>query len=131
MVIIHIVMSDASNSPIPPPVATDASSEKEDVVLVHSRNENGDGYKIIRKREDRIEFGELKPMVEGKPILGEIVQLKPRPDNNALYDVEVLLTKPNTSVNMETSLSGPAQVATENYRSNWEKIFKPKKKEIN
>ena len=94
---------------------------KDDVVFVHSKAESGEGFRVIRKRADVIEVGEIRPVQEGKPLTGEMVKLSPRKDHDQIFDVEVLVSK-------EEALgarghTGPAQVATAAYRSNWDAIF--------
>lgn len=92
---------------------------KEDVVFVHGPAEGGDGYRVIRKRDDAIEIGEMRAAQEGRPLQGELVRLKPRSESERLFDVEVLVSREE----LAGARSGPAQVATESYRANWEAIF--------
>src|SRR5262249_37998443 len=66
-------------------------SRKDDVVLLHSPAENGEGIRVIRRREDTIELGELRPMREGRPISGEVVRLTQRKEHTLLFDCEVLV----------------------------------------
>jgi hypothetical protein len=96
---------------------------KDDVVFVHSKAESGDGFRVIRKREGVIEVGEIRPVQEGKPLTGEMVKLSPRKDHEQIFDVEVLVSKEQVQGGAARSLSGPAQVATAAYRSNWDAIF--------
>jgi hypothetical protein len=93
----------------------------EDVVFVHSPIESGSGYRVIRKREDTIEVGEIRAVEEGRPLHGDLVRLRPRAEHERLFDVEVLLDRPKAAG--EPVRSGPAQVATDAYRTNWEAIF--------
>lgn len=102
--------------PKPPP--------KEDVVFVHSASEAGDAYRVIRKREDAIEIGEIRNIEEGRPIHGEVVKLKPRKDQERLFDVEVLVPREQVRP-AALGHPGPAQVASSAYRRNWEAIFGP------
>jgi hypothetical protein len=96
---------------------------KDDVVFVHSKAESGDGFRVIRKREGVIEVGEIRPVQEGKPLTGEMVKLSPRKDHEQIFDVEVLVSKEQVQGGAARSHSGPAQVATAAYRSNWDAIF--------
>lgn len=102
--------------------------ESNDVVLVHSPTEDGAGARVIRMRPERIEVGEVRPVREGQPLVGEVVRLKPRAESPALCDVEVLYKgptmgdKPASPPAMQKA-PGPAQVATQAYRDNWEQIF--------
>jgi hypothetical protein len=100
----------------------DSAAPPRDVVFVHSPTVEGEGFRVVRAREDRVEVGEIRPMKEGHPITGEVVRLKPRKDEERLFDVEVLLEKP-ASAAAETSRTGPAQVATDAYRAGWNAIF--------
>ena len=100
-----------------------------DVALIHGKTEDGAGLRIIRRREDRIEFGAVRPLKEGAPIVGEVVSLTPRPEFPLLCDVKVQYSAPvahNDSA--QPSRHGPAQVATDSYRENWDRIWKKKPK---
>ena len=104
----------------------DAPSPKQDMVFVHSVSEQGDALRVIRKREEKIELGEMRAVEEGRPIQGDLVRLKPRAEHERLYDVEVLLSQEEVREQAEAAgRSGPAQVATDAYRRNWEAIFGP------
>jgi hypothetical protein len=108
-----------NRDPAPPP-------PKQDVVFVHSPAEAGDGLRVIRRRDDTIEIGEIRPVQEGKPLHGELVKLKPRQEHDRLFDVEVLASREELrqpAAPAALSHAGPAQVATEAYRDNWEAIF--------
>jgi hypothetical protein len=96
---------------------------KEDVVFVDSKAESGEGFRVIRKREGGIEVGEIRPVQEGKPLQGEMVKLSPRKEHPQIFDVEVLVSKEEALGGVARSHSGPAQVATAAYRSNWDAIF--------
>ena len=101
---------------------------KEDVVFLHSPAEGGEGYRVIRKREDTIEVGEIRNVQEGRPLQGDLVKLKPRKDHERLFDVEVLVSREEVATKTGSSpraldRPGPAQVATDAYREGWEAIF--------
>lgn len=72
----------------------------------------------------------MRPMEEGKPLHGELVRLAPRSEPN-LYDVEVLhdaraaITPTDDVDRAEPSADrrGPAQVATDEYRRGWSRLF--------
>jgi hypothetical protein len=99
-----------------------------DVALIHGKTADGEGLRIIRKREDRIELGAVRPLQHGTPITGEVVTLTPRPDFPLLCDVKVELEAQRaTSDVAENARSGPAQVATDRYRENWDRIWMNKK----
>lgn len=103
--------------PPPPP--------KEDVLFVGGPAEGGDGYRVIRKRDDTLEIGEMRAAQEGRPLTGELVRLKPRAESDRVFDVEVLVSREDLGGAGERT--GPAQVATDAYRANWEAIFGPRK----
>lgn len=105
-----------------PPRESDQPSppEKQDVLFIHSPVEQGEGVRVIRRREDRIEVGELRPAEDGRPLHGELVKLTQREEHERLFNVEVLVKAPQAEA---APRSGPAQVATDAYRSNWDAIF--------
>ena len=80
---------------------------------------------ILRKRNDRLEAGTVAPLKEGAPIHGEVVQLKPRP-NSPLCDVEVHVPAPARAADTH----GPAQVATDSYRKNWDQVYRRKRRTV-
>ncbi len=123
--------SEASLVPPPPPPS--------DVALIHGVAPDGDGFQILRARENRLELGVVRPLREGAPITGEVVTLRPRPNFPALCDVEThykpaLPTTTHTDTKEPTApllaaRTGPAQVATDDYRRNWDAIWsKPAEK---
>ena len=118
----------------PTPKATQAPS---DVALIHGVASDGDGFHILRARENRLELGVVRPLREGAPITGEVVTLRPRPNFPALCDVEThykpaLPAAPaaaDASPPLLAARTGPAQVATDEYRRNWDAIWsKPAEK---
>jgi hypothetical protein len=98
---------------------------KPDVLFLHSRNEAGDGFRVIRAREEGLQVGEIKPVKEGEPIKGDLVKLSPRKEaGGRLFDVHVMLSDKEVShAAAARTRPGPAQVATEAYVRNWETIF--------
>jgi hypothetical protein len=122
-------MSD-TKSPVKPAAETD-------VAVVTNVTPEGNVH-IIRKRGERLEAGALAPLREGAPIRGEVVSLKPRADVPRLCDVEVLYTPPanvaaapaaaaaDVAAPRPGKRKGPAQVATDDYRSNWDSIWSRK-----
>jgi len=117
---------------------TDTSaSEKapsKDVVLIHGTTADGKGLAVLRQRENRLEHGLIMPIEQGKPIAGEVVTLQPRREFPLLCDVKVEYD-PGVPKLAETqqqrSTKGPGQVATDVYRTNWERIFQPQAKSGN
>jgi hypothetical protein len=100
----------------------------EDVALVCGMTEDGQGVQVIRKRGERIETGTVRRLEAGKPIHGEVVRLRPRPQAPFVCDVEVELAVPGPGAPRDDQAalsggSGPAQVATESYRKNWDAVY--------
>lgn len=97
-----------------------------DIALIHGVTPEGD-LQVLRKREDRLELGAVRALREGVPITGEVVKLTPRKEFPLLCDVETALTvqAPERSPSTDTAAprKGPAQVATESYRTNWDRIW--------
>ena len=91
-----------------------------DVALVFGKNEQG--VHILRRRDENapIEAGLLQPLVEGRPITGELISMKQREDAPFLYDVKSELP---ASEGQETRSPGPSQVATDSYRKGWDAIW--------
>src|SRR5512147_3112508 len=100
---------------------TDSSREqRQDVALLCGPTEDRKGTRILRARQGTIEAGEIRPAREGQPLGGqELVRLHPRPEAPAVCDVEVLHANEASA----KPLDRPAQVATDAYRRNWDRIF--------
>jgi hypothetical protein len=123
----------------------DSRQPDEDVALLYAPTDDGVGARILRARNGSIETGEIRPAKEGQPLnRGELVRLKPRAETSCVCDVEVLYRTPSpptpggdaagaapektgpnkaNAEKAEASKSGPAQVATERYRDNWDRTF--------
>jgi hypothetical protein len=88
-----------------------------DVALVFGKD--ADGVHILRRRDENapIEAGLLQPLVEGKPIAGELISMKRRADMPFLFDVKSELPPP------ERTATGPSKVATDSYRKGWDAIW--------
>jgi hypothetical protein len=106
---------------------TSRDERKPDVLFVHSPNESGDGFRVIRAREDSVQVGEIKAVKEGEPIKGDLVRLTHRKESSRLFDVEVVLSQQDTAAAARRA-AGPPQVATESYMRNWETIFGAREK---
>jgi hypothetical protein len=110
-----------------------AKKPSKDVVLLGPPTADGAGLHVIRARDERLEAGELRALEEGKPIVGEIVTLKPREENGRVCDVTDSYTPPPPTpahaANTEAQLAhkGPAKVASPAYREGWDEIFGAKK----
>lgn len=99
-----------------------------DVVLLGPPTADGDGVHVIRARDERIETGELRNVTEGKPITGELVTLQPRKDNPRVCDVTDSFKANSSAPEPPARGKGPAQVATQAYRDNWEEVFASRKR---
>jgi len=103
----------------------DDARDDSDVALIHGKTPDGEGLRVIRKRRERIELAMVRPLQHGAPITGEVVSLTPRPEFPLLCDVKVELeAPPATDVATRPAHGGPAQVATDSYRENWDRIWK-------
>ncbi|HWO14074.1 MAG TPA: hypothetical protein VNN80_31435 [Polyangiaceae bacterium] len=100
-----------------------ADGTGDDVAIVCGMSDDGQGFDIIRKRGERLEAGTVRRLEQGKPIHGEVVRLRPREQFPMICDVEVELAGPAPQAQKAPALSGPAQVATESYRKNWDAIY--------
>src|SRR5262249_46985396 len=98
-----------------------------DVALVFGKNEQG--IHILRRRDENapIEAGLLQPLVEGRPITGELISMRRREDLPFLYDVKSELAARDADADAEPRAAGagPSQVATDSYRKGWDAIFGP------
>ncbi len=119
------------------PLAVAPPPPKPDIALVHGVTSDG-GYRILRRRGDSLELGSVHPLVEGKPLQGEVVALRPRQEFPLLCDVETLFKGPAPSQADVASpvaaaesrhKKGPAQVSNDSYRENWDMIWSRRKKD--
>ncbi len=103
-----------------PAAATDGelSAQGRDVVFAYRKTDEGDGFQVIRSRDNRLEIGEVRELCDGKPIRGDIVKLSPIAGRDRLFDVEVVM-----EASRIRATTGPPQVSTEAYRQQWEAIF--------
>jgi hypothetical protein len=114
----------------PPPADGEPTPSPVDVLLIHGVTDDGSALQVVRQRQDRLEAGALRPVQEGRPILGELVRVRPRSEFPLLCDVEVMLPAARRAADvakapeLESSRRGPAQVATDRYRDNWDVIWK-------
>jgi redox-sensitive bicupin YhaK (pirin superfamily) len=111
-------------------MAQEGKRGSRDVALLYAPTDDGKGARILRSRDGNLEAGEVRPAKEGQPLQGaELVRLEPRPDAPCVCDVQVLheAAPRESSVPLEAPTAGlagrPAQVATEDYRLNWDRVF--------
>jgi hypothetical protein len=96
----------------------------EDVALLYAPTEDGAGARFVRAHAGELQTGEVRPLAEGRSLCGqELVRMRPRSELPMLFDVEVI--HPAERAGRDTV--GPAQVASEQYRRNWEDTFAPLK----
>ena len=115
-------------------MAQDDKRGAQDVALLYAPTDDGKGARILRSRGGNIEAGEVRPIKDGQSLQGgELVRLEPRPETPSICDVHVLheARPPESSVpppgpSIEP-IGRPAQVATEGYRLNWDRVFGPAK----
>jgi len=103
--------------------AKESSSEAKDVkdvVMIHSPHDDGQGYNVLRVRGRSVELGAIRNIRDGAPIHGDIVSLSRRKEHERLYNVDTLVKNPQPP---EPARHGPAQVASDTYRTNWDNIF--------
>jgi len=99
------------------------TSTSEDVALIHSATEDGEGARILRLRKGRVEAAEVRPAKDGECLNNhELVRLHPREDTPRICDIEVLYSSDQEATEPG---SGPARVSNRAYRENWDRIFAP------
>ncbi|HMJ53010.1 MAG TPA: hypothetical protein VK540_13070 [Polyangiaceae bacterium] len=111
-------------------MAQESKRGSRDVALLYAPTDDGKGTRILRARGGNIEAGEIRPVKDGQPLQGgELVRLEPRSDAPCICDVHVLHetqrrepSSPPPAPSVEPS-GRPAQVATEDYRVNWDRVF--------
>jgi hypothetical protein len=104
------------------------------VAVVCGKDERG--LHILRRRSEDspIEAGVAQPLVEGRPVTGEVISLRQREDLPFLFDVKTELASPYPNAlgpdgkgpevpGPEPTTDGPAQVATDSYRKGWDAIW--------
>lgn len=114
--------------------STEPAAPSADVALIRGVSPDGMVH-VIRRRGEELEAGALRPLREGAPVHGELVTLHPRPSCPLLCDVQVHYRPPSAAAAppapsappASTRRKGPAQVATDTYRDNWDSIWRGKK----
>lgn len=107
--------------------ASKVKAPSKDAILIHGVSEDGEKMAVLRARNDRIEAGIVSTVKEGQPVDGELIKLTPRPELPFVCDVETQLPKGAINAmggsDVRATRGGPAQVATEAYRENWDAIW--------
>jgi hypothetical protein len=122
-----------------------------DVVLVHGTTDDGAGLRVLRARDGQVQAGEVRPLISGQPIHGDVIRMVPRGPESPLCDVETVFSASNGSTSaaeadtggptragdranhqLTNSTSapsgarthkGPARVSSEAYRNHWDQLF--------
>jgi hypothetical protein len=103
------------------PKKKQARKAGKDVALLHGPTDDGEGARVLRFKDGAVYAGEVRPVREGQTITGqEVVRLTPVAEGAALCEVEVLHGGQESDGGTK---HGPARVATENYRRNWNVVF--------
>lgn len=98
------------------------TTEKDrDMLLVHGVSDDGRVAHVVRRRGERLELGQLRPLESGKPLTGEVVSLRRRPELPVLFDVKVEVESPLPKT--EASRQGPPRVSTTSFRKGWDLIW--------
>jgi len=117
--------------------AGEPESASSDVAIVYGVTPDERGLEVIRRREQAIELGTMRPLREGSPIHGEVVKLAPRADCPIAFDVHVEVPAPKRAQAARADTAGtargrPAQVASDRYREGWDAIWsRPRKNVVN
>jgi len=94
---------------------------------------DGDDLYILRRRsaDSPVEAAIVQPLVEGKPLSGEVISMRRREDVPFLFDVKTELSLGAQAPASPTESGGPAQVATDSYRRGWDAIWgrRPRKRQ--
>jgi hypothetical protein len=102
-----------------PAGAARAAPPPEDVALLSGPTEDGEGARLLRWKRGELYAGEVRPAKQGEP-LGEqeLVRLRPLHDRVPLCEVETVYAPAG-----HAEREGPARIATDTYRRNWDVVF--------
>ena len=94
----------------------------QDVAILHGPTEDGEGARVLRLKQGTLYAGEVRPVREGQPIDShELVRLRPLHEDSPVCEVEVV-HDPSTA-DPKRRGQGPARVANDSYRKNWNAVF--------
>lgn len=100
-------------------------TSKKAIVLPLSHNANGDVRGLVLD-ETGIRYGGFRRIEDGKPIMGEYVELKQRegsPLVDATFHKLPRAVVPSEPVEARGERHGPARVNSRAYTAGWERIF--------
>lgn len=120
-------MTKPAAPPDAPPAAVAPEPPPGDWAIVTGPTKDAAGARILRVRGDTVQAGEVRALVSGAPLAedAEIVRMKPIGANGVpLYEVESMYHRRSEAA--ASTKKGPAQVATREYRANWDTVFAPK-----
>jgi hypothetical protein len=99
-----------------------------DLVLIHGVDRTRSELHVLRSREEQVEAGVVRAVEDGRPVYGDIVRLKPRPEFPLLCDVEEVLAHPDRETGAAApGHGGPPRVSSDAFRRGWEAIFGPER----
>jgi hypothetical protein len=105
-------------------VSKPAKKRTQDVALLYAPTDDEKGARFVRAKNGQLQAGEVRPLGQGQSPNGqELVRMHPRASMPGLCDVEVI--HPAETPMRDTQ--GPAQVASQRYRDNWEVTFGPQR----
>ena len=106
-----------------PPGGGKRGIRKKDLALVFGPAADGDGVNVLRRRagSSTVEAGTLRPLREGRSIVGEVVHLEQRAEAPFLFDCET--DEELSTTTQSEATAGPPQVATDEYRRGWDAIW--------
>lgn len=85
-----------------------------DFVVMGPKLENGDIMAVRHTADHQLLEGVVRPLQDGRPITGELVEITHRNDN--IYNISPISLGEKTS-------DGPAMVNSAAYQSGWDNIF--------
>jgi hypothetical protein len=101
-------------------VGKSAKKRARDVALLYAPTDDEKGARFVRAKNGQLQAGEMRPLAVGQSLSGqELVRMHPRAEMPYLCDVEVI--HPAEKPMRDTQ--GPAQVASDRYRNNWDATF--------
>lgn len=101
-----------------------ADGPVEDVAMVVGASVDSQQLAVLRKRGGELSAAILRAAKEGQPLHGELIRLRARDGEPHLYDVESVYEAPR---DRSADRGRPAQVATEEYRDGWDRLWKGRK----